>query len=72
MGLGLDFMFLDGSDYGFFNSARDRLPRGYPDPPWDFLQPEQFGDLVCALEAAGFSRNEMPGVLVENYLRRAA
>lgn len=72
VGLGLDFMFLEGSDYGFFHAARVRFPRGYPDPPWDFLQPEQFGDLVLALEAAGFSRDEMPGVLGGNYLRLVA
>src|SRR5690606_15128052 len=49
IGLGLDFMYLDGSDYGFYHAARDRWPRGYPPPPWDFLQPEQLGDLVAAL-----------------------
>ncbi len=72
VGLGLDFMFLEGSDYGFFHAARGRWPRGYPDPPWDFLQPEQMGDLVHALEAAGFTRDELPGVLGLNYLRHAS
>jgi membrane dipeptidase len=72
LGLGLDFMFLEGSDYGFFHAARGRWPRGYPDPPWDFIQPEQFGDLVRALEAKGFTRDELVGVLGENYLRLAA
>lgn len=72
VGLGLDFMFLDGSDYGFFHAGKGRWPRGYPDPPWDFLQPEQFGDLVRALEAKGFARGELAGVLGENYLRLAA
>jgi membrane dipeptidase len=71
VGLGLDFMFLEGSDYSFFHSVRDRFPRGYPDPPWDFLQPEQFGDLVEALERQGFSQNDLPGILGENYLRLA-
>ncbi len=72
VGLGLDFMFLEGSDYGFFHSAPGRWPRGYPVPPWDFFQPEQFGDLMLALEAKGFSRAELIGVLGENYLRLAA
>jgi len=72
VGLGLDFMFLEGSDYGFFHAARGRWPRGYPNPPWSFLQPEQFGDLVGALEAQGFGRDELPGVLGGNYLRLAA
>jgi membrane dipeptidase len=71
VGLGLDFMFLEGSDYGFFHAARGRWPRGYPAPPWDFLQPEQVADLVVALEAKGFSRPELSGVLGENYLRLA-
>jgi membrane dipeptidase len=72
VGIGLDFMFLEGSDYGFFYASRGRWPRGYPDPPWDFFQPEQFTDLVRALEAKGFSRKELVGVLGENYLRLAA
>ena len=72
LGLGLDFMFLEGSDYGFFHAARGRWPRGYPDPPWDFLQPEQLGDLVAALERVGFGREDLPGVLGGNYLRLAA
>jgi membrane dipeptidase len=71
VGLGLDFMFLEGSDYGFFHNARDRFPRGYPDPPWDFLQPEQFSDLVEALEHQGFSHHDLAGILGENYLRLA-
>ena len=72
VGLGLDFMFLEGSDYDFFHAAQGRWPRGYPDPPWDFFQPEQFGDLVRALETKGFTRGELAGVLGENYLRLAA
>ena len=69
VGLGLDFMFLEGSDYGFFHSGAERWPRGYPTPPWDFIQPEQFGDLVTELEKIGFSRDELIGLLGENYLR---
>lgn len=71
VGLGLDFMFLEGSDYGFYHAAKGRWPRGYPEPPWDFFQPEQFGDLVAALEAEGFGADEIRGVLGENYLRLA-
>ncbi|MGH7706551.1 MAG: dipeptidase [Vulcanimicrobiaceae bacterium] len=69
VGLGLDFMFLDGSDYGFYHANKTQWPRGYPEPPWSFLQPEQVGDLVAAIEAKGFSRDEMRGILGENYLR---
>lgn len=72
VGLGLDFMYLDGSDYAFFHTSQGRWPRGYPNPPWDFLQPEQFGDLVLALEAKGFTHIEITGILGANYLRLAA
>lgn len=69
LGLGLDFMFLEGSDYGFYARAPERWPRGYPPPPWDFFQPEQIEALVIALEQRGFTRTEMQGLLGENYLR---
>jgi membrane dipeptidase len=72
VGLGLDFMYLEGSDYGFFHAAKARWPRGYPDPPWAFLQPGQFGDLVAELERVGFGRTEIIGILGDNYLRLAA
>ncbi len=72
VGLGLDFMYLEGSDYGFFHETRARWPRGYPEPPWSFLQPEQLGDLVAAIAAKGFSANELRGILGANYLRLAA
>jgi membrane dipeptidase len=68
VGIGLDFMYLEGSDYGFFHKTRGRWPRGYPEPPWSFLQPEQFGDLVDALAAKGFTAPELRGILGENYL----
>ena len=71
IGLGLDFMYLEGSDYGFYHAARERWPRGYPEPPWSFFQPEQLGDLVAALVAAGFTRTDVRGLLGENYLRHA-
>jgi len=71
VGLGLDFMYLEGSDYGFYHAAAHRWPRGYPPPPWDFVQPEQLGDIVAALEAVGFAPGEVRGILGENYLRLA-
>lgn len=71
IGLGLDFMFLEGSDYGFFHGAPGRWPRGYSAPPWHFMQPEQFGDLVGELEAAGFDQGGIRGILGGNYIRHA-
>jgi membrane dipeptidase len=72
VGLGLDFMYLEGSDYDFFHASAGRWPRGYPTPPWSFLQPEHVGDLVDALVRVGFSTAELRGILGENYLRLAA
>lgn len=71
VGLGLDFMYLEGSDYGFYQANKAQWPRGYPEPPWAFMQPEQFGDLVRAIEAKGFSRDEIAGILGANYMRLA-
>ncbi len=71
VGLGLDFMFLEGSDYGFFHRHGERWPRSYSPPPWDFIQPEQFGDRITEFENVGFSTNEIIGLLGENYLRLA-
>jgi membrane dipeptidase len=71
VGLGLDFMYLEGSDYGFYRADQAKWPRGYPPPPWSFMQPEQFGALVAAIEAKGFSRDEMRGILGDNYVRLA-
>ena len=71
VGIGLDFMYLEGSDYGFYHATKHRWPRGYPEPPWSFLQPEQFGDLVDALAARGFSNAELRGILGGNYARLA-
>jgi len=69
IGLGTDFMFLEGSDYGFFHNQRDTWPRGYPEPPWSFFQPEQLPALVAALEVEGFTKDQIRGLLGENYLR---
>jgi len=71
VGLGLDFMFLEGSDYSFFHESVDRWPRGYPSPPWDFVQPEQIGELVKDLEDVGFSEKDIKGILGGNYYRLA-
>ncbi|WP_370151682.1 dipeptidase [Ferrovibrio sp.] len=69
VGLGLDFMYLEGSDFGFFHDSRERWPRGYPEPPWSFLQPEQAGALVEAIAGHGFSNAELAGILGGNLLR---
>ena len=72
VGLGLDFMFLENSSYDFYHAHADRWPRGYPPPPWPFLQPEQIEALVTAIRAVGFSDQEIAGILGANHLRLAA
>lgn len=69
VGLGFDFMYLEGSDYAFYHNNKNRWPRGYPTPPWSFFEPEQLGDLVGELEAVGFDQGEIRGMLGANYLR---
>lgn len=71
IGVGFDFMYLEGSDYGFYHSQKERWPRGYPTPPWSFFEPEQLGDLVVALEGQGFLPDQIRGILGGNYLRLA-
>lgn len=72
VGLGLDYMYLDGSDHAFFHRSRERWPRGYPPPPWRFLQPEQLEELVSALGQRGFGADETAGILGGNYVRLSA
>ncbi len=69
LGLGLDCVYLEGNDYGFYRRQPERWLRGYQLPPWDFFQPEDLGSLVLALEARGFSRAELRSLLGDNYLR---
>jgi len=69
VGLGIDFMFLENSNYAFFQNNRDTWPRGYPEPPWSFFQPEQLSDLIRELLSVGFSKNNVKGILGENYLK---
>jgi membrane dipeptidase len=71
VGLRLDFMYLEDSDYGLYHNNKAQWPRGYPPPPWSILQPEQFGALVAAIKERGFNHSEMIGILGDNYLRLA-
>ena len=59
VGFGLDFMLLQAGIRLLPRLAQPLRPRGYPEPPWSFLQPEQIPALVDAIELEGFSASEM-------------
>lgn len=71
VGLGIDFMYLEGSDYAFFHRNKFVFPAGYPDPPWHFLGPEQQPQLTGGLLKLGYSDEAVRGILGENFLRLA-
>jgi membrane dipeptidase len=71
VGFASDFMFLEGSDYGFYHSNPNRFTAGYPPPPWPFLPPERFPELTARLLACGFGEHELRGIYGGNYLRVA-
>lgn len=70
VGLGLDFMELTGSDYRFYRAARQRWPRGYPEPPWRFVAPENIAGLREVLVRRGLSEEEISKIFGLNYLSR--
>jgi membrane dipeptidase len=72
VGFASDFMFLEGSDYGFFHRNRSRFPAGYPAPPWPFLPPERLVRLTAELFAMGCTEAELAGFYGGNYCRVAA
>lgn len=71
VGLGSDFMFLEGSDYGFYYKYKFAFPRGYPDPPWHFLQPEQLPELTEGMLRMGYAEADVRGILGENFVHLA-
>jgi membrane dipeptidase len=71
VGLGSDFMYLEGSNYGFYYKYKFAFPKGYPDPPWHFLQPDQLPQLTEGMLRMGYPVDAIRGILGENFLRLA-
>jgi membrane dipeptidase len=72
VGFGSDYMYLQGSDYGFYYKYKFAFPRGYPEPPWHFFQPEHFPPLTEGLLRLGYAEADVRGILGENFLRLAS
>ena len=72
VGLGMDFMYLEGSDYGFYYKYKFAFPKGYPDPPWHFFRPEQMPELTEELLRRGYQEADIRGILGENFFRVAS
>ncbi|MEM6848007.1 MAG: membrane dipeptidase [Pseudomonadota bacterium] len=70
--LGSDYMFLDGSDFGFYYANAATFPKGYPPPPWQFAGAAELAALPAALSAVGFSTHGIRGLMGETYLARVA
>ena len=69
--LGLDLVYYMDSMLARWRTNRDRYPRGYPEPPWHFFQPEDVALLVDELLCRGYGDHDVRGILGENYLRIA-
>jgi len=69
--LGTDFMFVEGSAYRWYYDRAYMYPKGYSEPPWLFVQPEQIPAITEELVRRSFSDAEIEGILGRNYLRVA-
>lgn len=68
VGIGFDFAEEDADDYVYFGYDERYIPM----PPWDFpigiASHAEAGNVASALKARGFSKDEITGVLGENFL----
>jgi membrane dipeptidase len=69
--LGFDLVYYMDSLLARWRANRDRYPKGYPEPPWQFFQPEDLLLLIDELLRRGYGDAEVRGILGENYLRVA-
>src|SRR5690606_22610384 len=56
--LGTDFMFVEGSAYRWYYDRAYMYPKGYSEPPWLFVQPEQIPAITEELVRRSFSDAE--------------
>ena len=68
VGIGFDFAEEDADDYVYFGYDERYIPM----PPWDFpigiASHAEAGNVASALKTRGFSKDEITGVLGENFL----
>jgi membrane dipeptidase len=70
VGLGLDLVYDMAGWHSFFHANKDRYWRDYGDtPPSEFFPPETLPALTEAMLEAGYSDDDVRGILGGNYLR---
>lgn len=67
--LGLDYVYYMETLLARWRANPSRYPRGYPEPPWHFFEPEQLGELVEQLIRRNYEDAAIRGILGENFLR---
>ena len=72
VGIGLDFMYLEGSDYNFYQVQQGAMAARLPRAAVGLHAARAaLGSLVAALEGEGSAANEIRGILGGNYLKLA-
>ena len=70
VGLGLDLVYDMAGWHSIFHANKDRYWRDYGDtPPSEFFPPETLPALTEAMLEAGYSDDDVRGILGGNYLR---
>lgn len=71
VGIGLDLVYFEEIMVRLFRAKRETFPSGYPEPPWEFVQPEQLPLLVDELLRLGYPTASIQAIFGGNFLRVA-